>query len=38
MQTIEEIQNLELDNLRLNIDKERMNEVFKRLEINSLVK
>jgi DNA polymerase-1 len=35
---IEEIQNLELDNLKLNIDKEKMNEVFKSLEINSLVK
>ena len=35
---IEQIQNLELDNLKLNIDKEKMNEVFKSLEINSLVK
>ena len=35
---IEEIQNLEIDNLKLNIDKEKMNEVFKSLEINSLVK
>jgi len=35
---IEEIQNLELDSLKLNIDKEKMNEVFKSLEINSLVK
>ncbi|MGL5312137.1 MAG: 5'-3' exonuclease [Peptostreptococcaceae bacterium] len=35
---IEEIQELELDSLALNIDKNKMNEVFKKLEINSLIK
>lgn len=35
---IEEIQELELDKLVLNIDKNKMNEVFKKLEINSLIK
>ncbi|MGL5346134.1 MAG: 5'-3' exonuclease, partial [Peptostreptococcaceae bacterium] len=35
---IEEIQNLDIDKFILNIDKDKMNEKFKKLEINSLIK
>lgn len=35
---IEEIQGLEIDDLKLNIDKEKMTELFKKLQMNSLLK
>ena len=35
---IEEIQNLDIDKFILNIDNEKMNEKFRQLEINSLIK
>ncbi|MGL5329159.1 MAG: 5'-3' exonuclease, partial [Peptostreptococcaceae bacterium] len=35
---IEEIENLELDKLKLNIDNSKMNEVFNELGMNSLMK
>lgn len=35
---IEDVQNLELDSLKLNIDKEEMNKTFEELEMKSLIK